>query len=267
VETERATGAQGFTAAAVDEGGLLDFTPRPLEGGGERAQKANPLEISFLEIVRAAVADGRTEARPMKAALDTEPGNAPADGFNPAEPNQVQSEAQGEAEGQTVAAATSGARGALEARESSPGSGLHSISRQIISPMVELARQMSNRETRTLRLHLRPEEFGEINLKITRGADGRLSAAMSADLDFTRQALTEGINSLRESLEQSGLGVDRLDVSLAAGSGGEAGSRGADTTDFSSVRFDNARLLSSEEPPAGEQRGAGDPRRLLSLRI
>src|SRR6185503_3695568 len=105
-----------------------------------------------------------------------------------------------------------------ETQSSTSSSHPASIAHQVVNPMIEIASQLSPRETRRLRIELHPEKFGQIDLEITRGVDGRLSASLSADTNIARHALAEGINHLRESLQQSGLTVDRLEVRLAFGS-------------------------------------------------
>lgn len=91
------------------------------------------------------------------------------------------------------------------------------IAEQVAEPAVNLYEKMSDRESRTMHLRLRPDSLGQVDVQLTRGDGGRLSARLTADHDLAHRALSEGINHLREALEQAGLQVERLDVSVGVG--------------------------------------------------
>ncbi|HVG37796.1 MAG TPA: flagellar hook-length control protein FliK [Pyrinomonadaceae bacterium] len=95
---------------------------------------------------------------------------------------------------------------------------------QVAEPVVNLFERLGERESRTLNLRLRPESLGQVDVRLTREAGGNLSAHLVADHDAARRALHEGINHLRETLEQAGINVTRLEVSV--GGNGQFGQTG-----------------------------------------
>jgi flagellar hook-length control protein FliK len=139
------------------------------------------------------------------------------------------------------------------------------VAGQIANPLVGEAGRLARHEARTLHLSLRPEQLGQVEVKITRDAEGRLSAQLAAEHETARQALAEGIGHLRAALERAGLVIDRLEVSLGSNpslnSGGQASEhhrpQSAQRTvpDFSS----SVATITDGAPDAQEER-------LLSLR-
>ncbi len=88
------------------------------------------------------------------------------------------------------------------------------IATQTIDPIIELAQTTPHRETRSLRISLNPEELGKIEVEVTRDAEGRLSAAFSAERIEAASSLTHSLGHLREMLEQAGLRVEHLEVTV-----------------------------------------------------
>ena len=97
---------------------------------------------------------------------------------------------------------------------------------QTVRPIIELAERISRRETRSLRFSLNPEKLGRVEVEVTRDAEGHLSARFTAEQVESGHALAQGISHLRETLEQAGLHVDRLEVvttpQLHAGASGHS---------------------------------------------
>lgn len=67
-------------------------------------------------------------------------------------------------------------------------------------------------------LRLSPDDLGPVRVEL-RVEDGRVSATIDAQHDRARGALLGGLESLRKSLEASGLTIDRLEVVGSAGLG------------------------------------------------
>lgn len=226
----------------------------------ELCGKASLLQTAFREVVRAA-AESQPPAvsvNSSSAALPHQSGAADNDG-NPAE-------AAGQADSAGLTLPTDNPSGARDSAAASADPSAAALGRQIESPLLEMARNLTKRETRSLRLQLRPEKFGQISLQITRGGDGRLSAQLAADLHVTQHALAEGINQLRESLEQSGLAIDRLEVSLGLDLRGESG--GHQTPEETAPAGYGKATPVSNEPAGDSLPAAGDKQgRRLSLRI
>lgn len=229
---------------------------------GEKSGKVSLLETMFREVARVA-AESQTQAvvfKEVAATLPRHPLAATNEDGNPAETAK-------QADAATGVLTTGHAVNAGRSPEAMADPGAAAIARQIISPMLELARDLAKRETRTLRLQLRPEKFGQINLQITRGGDGRLSAQLAANLTGTQQALADGINHLRDTLEQSGLAIDRLEVNLALDLQGKAGGQATPEESPPPVYGKPANAYSAE--PAQEARNEAEDkqRRLLNLQI
>jgi hypothetical protein len=263
--------------AAVSIQNLLDktpflrfrtVTPAGSAGSNEGEAKSGSPETSFREIVRAPAAESPPHERPTQGNAASA-GQSPAESSDPAanaEPHQI------EASGHTNAgplAAAQGSAAVQEAAASSADSPLPAFAQQVISPMVEVARSLANRETRALRVQLHPEKFGQIDLQITRGADGRMSAHMLTDLNVAHHALVKGIDGLREAPEQHGLTVDQLDVRMAPNSRGETGNHSSGHDDSRTASAANADRVSSGSSPGleGQTMPPIEPRRLLNLRI
>lgn len=142
------------------------------------------------------------------------------------------------------------------------------INEQLTGPMTAAAESLAYREGRTLRLRLNPEELGQIEIRLTRDAEGRLSAQLIAKHETTRDVLIDGMSHLRVALERAGLTVDRLDVGV--GSGWENSSTGGHATEddrpHAAAPVDKASEANSSTNPltTGDTRPAQD--RLLNLR-
>jgi flagellar hook-length control protein FliK len=84
---------------------------------------------------------------------------------------------------------------------------------QVTREIIELADATPQRQTRSVRLRLRPEELGQVEVQLTRDAAGKVSAQMVVERESSRAALAQSLPQLRETLERAGLTVDRLQVS------------------------------------------------------
>ena len=83
---------------------------------------------------------------------------------------------------------------------------------QVTDQILELAATTSSRQPRSVRLRLRPEELGQVEIQLTRDSAGRVSAQLTVERENTRMVLTQSMSQLRDSLERAGLHVDRLEV-------------------------------------------------------
>jgi flagellar hook-length control protein FliK len=148
------------------------------------------------------------------------------------------------------------------ARESQSNGGANSIQSQTISQIIAQASVLPPRQTKSLRLRLRPEELGQIDIELSRDAGGRISAHISADRDSARGVLTRSLDELRETLSRAGLNVDKLQISAEPGLSASPQER------------DNARSHTRESPSGvanllTETEASGQPHadddKLLSL--
>src|SRR6185436_17846419 len=79
---------------------------------------------------------------------------------------------------------------------------------QVANQIVDLAVATQPRQQRSVRLRLRPEELGQVDIQLTRDAAGRVSAQVVVEREAARAALTQSLAQLRETLERAGLSVD-----------------------------------------------------------
>jgi flagellar hook-length control protein FliK len=90
------------------------------------------------------------------------------------------------------------------------------IAAQALHPLVELAHQTAQRETRSLRFDLHPKEMGRVEVEVSRDAAGHVSATLNAEHADAAQALNHSLGHLREALEQAGVKVEQLHVFTSA---------------------------------------------------
>lgn len=87
------------------------------------------------------------------------------------------------------------------------------ISSQLSQQMIEIAETTTQHKTKSVRISLRPEELGQVDVQLSRDAAGKVSAQMLVERESTRVALSQSLQQLRETLERAGITVDRLQVS------------------------------------------------------
>lgn len=104
-----------------------------------------------------------------------------------------------------------------------PRAGTVDLTEQIKPHFFELAKAVeTSGDKKILQFRLRPAEFGMIEIRLERDADGKLAAHFQTENDAVREILTENLDRLRESLQNSGWQIERLDVSVNSfGSGGQ----------------------------------------------
>jgi hypothetical protein len=101
--------------------------------------------------------------------------------------------------------------------------GANSVLSQTVHQVIAMAESVNARLTRSLRLRLKPETLGQIEIELSRDASGRISAHISAERESARAALSQSLDQLREMLSRAGLSVDKLQI--RAGPGLSAGNR------------------------------------------
>jgi flagellar hook-length control protein FliK len=89
----------------------------------------------------------------------------------------------------------------------------NTILKQTLSPIVMAAQSLAPRETRNINLRLQPADFGQVDITLSRNANGQLHARFSADNDIARAALKSGMTDLKQLLQGAGLSIERLEVS------------------------------------------------------
>jgi flagellar hook-length control protein FliK len=64
-----------------------------------------------------------------------------------------------------------------------------------------------------MKMRLHPAELGAVEISLERNSSGALSAHFTTENEGARQALTNNLDQLRDSLQKSGWQVGQLDVS------------------------------------------------------
>jgi hypothetical protein len=101
------------------------------------------------------------------------------------------------------------------------------VADQMVRHISEVADGINRREARALRINLRPEELGQVEIEVRRDGEGRLSAQLTVENDSAHHALSGGLNQLRAALDRAGLNFDSLNINysaqLSSHQGGQSG--------------------------------------------
>ncbi len=89
---------------------------------------------------------------------------------------------------------------------------------QLERPILETVNTIPPKQTRSLRIRLKPEELGQVEVQLSRDAAGKVSAQMFVERENARQVLSQTLPQLRQALEQAGIVVDQLQVSSESSS-------------------------------------------------
>lgn len=118
-----------------------------------------------------------------------------------------------------------------------------------------------------LKMRLNPAELGAVEIKIEKDAGGNLNAHFQTENEETRQILTDNLAELRDRLEDSGLQLERIEVSC-----GSFTLAGNETREQSSQAFENAFPFSDSHsktesnPIVKDEANSEKSNRLLSIR-
>lgn len=133
---------------------------------------------------------------------------------------------------------------------------------QINPHLLELAALTEkNREKQILKMRLHPAELGAVEITIEKSNSGALNAYFQTETDGARQALSQNIEQLRDTLQQAGWQVGQMEISTGAGSSNAGQQRDQNARQSAPVEdFNFSR--NSNKPYASEQKSHN---RLLSL--
>ena len=85
----------------------------------------------------------------------------------------------------------------------------------IIRQIVEYSKVTLSNQATTMEMQLNPENLGKIYLEIT-SKDGVVSAHITAQNDFVKEALESQIVELRQNMNQAGVKVDAVEVTVGS---------------------------------------------------
>ncbi len=89
-----------------------------------------------------------------------------------------------------------------------------SESRQIVEQVIEQVKVHMNQDTTSLQLQLYPEHIGKIQIHVV-SKDGVMTARIAAETEQAKQAIENGLASLKETFEQQDLKVDAVEVMVS----------------------------------------------------
>lgn len=112
---------------------------------------------------------------------------------------------------------------------------------QTAEPILHTAGSMERGEARSLSLSLNPAHLGRLEIRLTRDEDGKINALLTADRADTQHILADHIPELRHTLENAGVGIDRLEIRATPESQSLAGH-------FTSHSHDQSRQTFQEQP-------------------
>lgn len=88
---------------------------------------------------------------------------------------------------------------------------VESIMRQI----AEFSKTVSNQAGTTLQMQLNPENLGKIYMQISTTREGNVTAQLAAQNEAVKEALESQVATLRENLNQQGVKVDAIEVTVS----------------------------------------------------
>jgi hypothetical protein len=199
--------AHGFAEVSVEPEGAVDavdagapdalaaetlFTAGRLDA---EAKGARPAFAAFGELVR-------------KVSADLGDSHAVADDARP-EPGDLLPSEEGDA---TRAGLVREQTLSREAAPAADAAGAQPLRGPALASLVAEMESLQPRESRAVKLRLKPEELGEVRVELTRAADGTVSASLTAERPEAARALSDNLAHLREALRLAGVEVGRLDV-------------------------------------------------------
>ncbi len=131
--------------------------------------------------------------------------------------------------------------------------------------IISLINNEKNKKTMKMRLH--PAELGAIEIKLEKNAAGKIIAHFQTETEAARQNLAQNIEQLRDSLQNSGCQVERLDVTCQQFSpnGGEQNANHSRHTEPIERQI-NSETASNRKSESQDDLKHNQTDRLLSIR-
>jgi flagellar hook-length control protein FliK len=87
---------------------------------------------------------------------------------------------------------------------------------QIKPAVIQLAAAVANEGKQILKMRLHPAELGTVEIRLEKNSAGVLEAHFKTDTDTAKHFLTQGLDALRNSLQNAGWQVGRVEISTGA---------------------------------------------------
>ena len=120
-------------------------------------------------------------------------------------------------------------------------------------------------KTNFLKMRLRPAELGAVEIKLEKSESGKLRAHFQTETESARQILVERSEQLRESLQNSGWQIEKLEISCDSfSSAGQSERRDAESRQTGNAGNDSLQANESDE--LSENKTDSTANRLVNLR-
>ncbi|NNF00709.1 MAG: hypothetical protein HKN25_16960 [Pyrinomonadaceae bacterium] len=137
---------------------------------------------------------------------------------------------------------------------------------QIKTPLLDLASmETESKDPRLLKFRLKPAELGSVEIRLEKNLAGKLEVHFQIDNDAAKQILAESFEQLRNSLQNAGWQVERMEISNGSLSPNGFDSREDQSRKNESVSPDKT-ATTDETPDSEDDLPPEDPNRLVNLR-
>ena len=117
--------------------------------------------------------------------------------------------------------------------------------REVADQILEKIKVSVTPETTSLEIVLTPEELGKVNLTVSADADGMMKAKFVTESEMAREAIERNLVQFKEMLQEQGLKVDTIEVTVGNFEFDRNGQTGDNTQE--EQKNGNRRFISDEE--------------------
>lgn len=117
--------------------------------------------------------------------------------------------------------------------------------REVADQILEKIKVSVTAETTSLEIVLTPEELGKVNLTVSADADGMMKAKFVTENELAREAIERNLVQFKEMLQEQGLKVDTIEVTVGSFEFDRNGQTGDNTQE--EQKNGNRRFISDEE--------------------
>ncbi len=122
-------------------------------------------------------------------------------------------------------------------------------------------------EKKILKMRLHPAELGAVEIRLEKDANGKIEAHFQTENETTHKILSENLDRLRDSLQNAGWQIERLEITCNQFSSGERGSGENGKRQFeTSENGFKSKTAANDEPIVAENLKSKQSNRFLSLR-
>ncbi len=119
------------------------------------------------------------------------------------------------------------------------------IIREVADQILEKIKVSVTAETTSLEIVLTPEELGKVNLTVSADADGVMKAKFVTENELAREAIERNLVQFKETLQEQGLKVDTIEVTVGSFEFDRNGQTGENSQE--EQKNGNRKFVSDEE--------------------